>query len=245
VNHSAGFTGLVDHEDRRGDDGPLPNQDLSEIGCRVASHAHLGGNTQRIYQRQVGFIAAAIGAWTCRSTRDTKVLNWGCGKGHISCLLWPTGLQVRTCDLVADADDSAFGQATPVIEEQRITVVSLADPAALLFDGAASLRELRRVVRTEGLCWTSLLPYTLSWTQRLAHARGDRYHDRLYSRKGVDQLARDARFHVLGMAHGQLLPTNSVSWRAASILEPPGRWLCRHAPLRYLATNLEVMLAPV
>lgn len=257
------FEQYLEQLDVQPDHGLAPDAYLMDVGTQHPSHAFLRGNTQRIYQRQVRLVAAALGARSGRMTQEARVLDWGCGKGHMSYLLRREGFQVTSCDIVTPADDSAFGQPTPIIDEQRIDVVPLRDPMALPFDDgsfdlvlsfgvlehvhndAASLRELRRVVQRDGLCWISFLPYTLSWSQRLAHARGDRYHDRLYSRKGVEQLAHDAGFRVLRMTHGQLFPKNSVSWRAASILEPLDRWLCRHTPLRYLATNLEVMLAPV
>ena len=239
-----------------------PDPYLAGVAAVHASHAFLGGNTQLIYQRQIRFLVDAARALLNMEPGQAHVLDWGCGKGHISYLLRRAGFRVTSCDVAAQADDSAFGQPTPITAEQGIEVVPLTDSVALPFadasfdvvlsmgvlehvqDDAASLRELRRVTKSDGLCLVFFLPYTMSWTQRLAHARGDRYHDRLYSRAGVESLAAAARFRVLRIAHGQLFPKNSVSLRAAAVLEPIDRWLCRYTPLRYLATNLEVVLAP-
>ncbi len=243
--------------------GVLPDAYLAGVAARYATHAFLGGNTQLIYQRQIRFLVELVKQRLNRAPSDVQVLDWGCGKGHISYLLQRAGFQVTACDVDARADDSAFGQATPIIAEQAIEVVPLVDPVALPFadasfdvvlsmgvlehveDDAGSLRELHRVLKPDGLCLVCFLPYTLSWTQRLAHARGNRYHSHLYSRAGVAWLAEGAGFRVLRMAHGQLFPKNSVSLRAASLLEPLDRALCRYTPLRFLATNLEVVLAPV
>lgn len=261
ADHRA-VAGQLDRLDAQAGAVVLPDTYLAGMAARHPTHAFLGGNTQLIYQRQVRFLVDAVMLLLNKPPHDTHVLDWGCGKGHITYLLRRARFQVTAADVTAQADDSAFGQATPIIADQCISVVPLADKVALPFadasfdvvlsmgvlehvhDDAASLQELRRVVKPNGLCLLFFLPYTLSWTQRLAHARGDRYHDHLYSRADVARLAAGARFRVLRMAHGQLFPKNAVPLSAASVLEPLDRWLCRYTPLRYLATNLEVVLAP-
>ena len=243
--------------------GSLPNAYLRGVAGRYPTHAFLGGNTQLIYQRQIHFLAEVVKSLLNKSPNETHVLDWGCGKGHITYLMRRAGFRVTTCDVSAQADDSAFGQATPIITEQAIEVVPLTHPVTLPFadasfdvvlsmgvlehvsDDAASLRELRRVVKPGGLGFICFLPYTLSWTQRLAHARGDHYHSRLYGRAQLRAMAQAAGFKVLRMTHGQLFPKNSVSLGVGRRLEPIDRWLCRHTPLKFLATNLEAVLEAV
>jgi ubiquinone/menaquinone biosynthesis C-methylase UbiE len=49
----------------------------------------------------------------------------------------------------------------------------------------ASLSEIVRVLKPDGLFFCFFLPTTLSWTQKVAHMRGNDYHDRLYDEKMV------------------------------------------------------------
>ena len=164
---------------------------------------------------------------------------------------------------LAPASRVGEGPVPCLSAEQAIEVVPLVDNVTLPFadasfdvvlsmgvlehvqDDAASLRELRRVIRPGGLGLICFLPYTFSWTQRLAHARGDHYHSRLYGRAQLRAMAQAAGFNVLRMTHGQLFPKNSVSLDAGRRLEPIDRWLCRHTPLKFLATNLEALLEAI
>ena len=243
--------------------GILPDAYLTNVATRYPTHVFLAGNTQLIYQRQIRFLVGAVRSVLGREPRDAHVLDWGCGKGHNSYLLRCAGFRVTACDVVAQADDSAFGQAAPIIADQGIEVVPLVDAVKLPFADASfevvlsigvlehvandadSLRELRRVVKRGGLGFICFLPYTFSWTQRLAHARGDHYHSRLYGRAQLRAMAQAAGFKVLRMTHGQLFPKNSVSLGVGRRLEPIDRWLCRHTPLKFLATNLEAVLEAV
>ena len=260
MDDSCTFSDQLDLMDRNAGTGVLPDAYFSDVARRDPGHSFLGGNTQLIYQRQIRFLAGAVHARLSKAPGEVRVLDWGCGKGHITYLLRREGFQVTSCDVMSAADDSAFGQATPIIDEQRIEVIPLDDPVKLPFndagfdvvlsmgvlehvsDDAVSLCELHRVVRPGGLCLICFLPYTFSWTQRLAHARGNYYHPRLYGRAQLRSMAQAAGFKVLRMAHAQLFPKNSVPLGVGQRLEPVDRWLCRHTPLKFLATNLEVVL---
>ena len=72
--------------------------------------------------------------------------------------------------------------------------------------------------------------------------RGYTYHDRLYSQRTVHELARRAGFTVQAMWLAQLFPKVSMPYAADGVLEPIDRTLCRHTPLRYFATNLEIVM---
>jgi 2-polyprenyl-3-methyl-5-hydroxy-6-metoxy-1,4-benzoquinol methylase len=241
---------------------PRTDAYLVDVAARVPSHAFLGRGTLPVYLRQVGFLAEALPACLGCEPRAIHVLDWGCGKGHISYLLRQAGLRVTSADVAEGGDDSAFHQHAPILQEQGITPVPLRHPFQLPFADATfdcatsfgvlehvphdleSLRELRRVVKPDGLIYVSFLPYRTSWTQALARWRGDDYHDRLYGMRGVRRLAQQAGCRILGMRLGQLLPKNPTPRSLSVLLEPIDQVLCRSTPLAFLATNLEVLMAP-
>ncbi len=236
---------------------------LSSIVAKTPSHRFLRRSTQAVFVRQVAFLAELLTRGMKLAPEKAKVLDWGCGKGHITYLLRRRGFDVTSCDVARSHDDSAFGQPTPIIEASHFQLVPLEDPVDLPFPSASfdcvvsfgvlehvpsdakSLLELRRVLRPGGLLFVVFLPYALSWTQAVARVRGDNYHDRLYTRESIQNLAVSAGFTPIALRHAQLFPKNSVPLSLDRWLEPVDRFLCAYTPLRFFATNLELaMLAP-
>ena len=233
---------------------------LSGVSSRVESHRFLGHSTQAVFQRQVAFLSGILRAHMQKEPSEISVLDWGCGKGHIAYLLRREGFSVTACDRDDRSDDSAFGQTTPIIAEQRISVVPLQDDVQLPFEAASfdcvtsfgvlehvprdleSLKEIRRVLRPRGVLYVTFLPYPLSWTQALARTRGNDYHDRLYWHGRLRELSSAAGLTVQSSWFGQLFPKNSVPLRLDPLLEGVDRALCRFTPLRYFATNIEAVL---
>ena len=233
---------------------------LSETARGRPSHQFLASSAQAMYGRQVAFLAAILHDYAQAPANQIKILDWGCGKGQITYLLQARGFDVTSCDVVSTNDDSAFGQEVPIIHLKGIPVVPLEHPSQLPFadqsfdcvvsfgvlehvqSDAASLLEIRRILKPGGLLFIVLLPYFLSWTQAIAHLRGIHYHDRLYSLRQLRLLAGKSSFHLAAARHAQLFPKNSVPIALDRLLEPVDRTLCRWTPLKYLATNLEAIL---
>lgn len=71
---------------------------------------------------------------------------------------------------------------------------------------------------------------------------GGGYHDRLYWRHRLRELAAAAGFKVQWVQLAQLFPKNSVPLWLDPLLERVDRVLCRFTPLGYFATNLEAVL---
>src|SRR5579883_2383061 len=90
--------------------GPIPPDEfLSDIARRYPTHQFLGNATQGVYIRQVRFLTEYCGRFFQKKTNETKALDWGCGKGHITYLLQREGFQTTSCDRNRPLDDSSFG----------------------------------------------------------------------------------------------------------------------------------------
>lgn len=230
---------------------------LIDVSRRVKTHQFLGGATQGCYIRMVQLLAE-IYRQQGRDLSTVRVLDWGAGKGHISYLLKAAGFDVTSCDIASSDDDSSFGQETPIIKEQSIKVIPLADPWLLPFNDGEfdlivsfgvlehvqndyeSLRELRRILKPGGLFFFSFLPFWLSWSQRLAHLRGNWYHPRLYRTRTFVEMVPKTGFAVDNLWHGQFFPKNSLPH--SNLLERVDRFLTWSTPLKYFATNIEGLL---
>ncbi len=247
---------------RRTLSAPIPRDPyLESVATKSESHRFLANSTQAVYTRHIRCLGEILAAVTNRAAKEISILDWGCGKGQISYLLRQRGFAVTSCDIEnLEADDSTFGQEVPIIREQTIDVVPLRHAYQLPFADKSfdcvisfgvlehvksdrdSLGEIRRVLKDQGILYITFLPYFLSWTQHIAHLRGETYHDRLYKERTFTVLAESFGFKLVDVSHGQLFPKNSVPLSLDRTLEPLDRWLCAHTPLRYFATNLEAVL---
>ena len=190
-----------------------------------------------------------------------RILDWGCGKGHISYLLKNVlkNVDVTSCDVSEESakDDSTFGQKTPIIETFQIEVIPLLHEYILPFEDesfdivlsigvlehvpsdAESLKEINRVLTSGGLFFCAFLPYTYSWTQKIAHMMGNNYHDRLYDWGIVKSLLSDSHFKLLDKWHRSFFPKNNFQFPMYRKFESLDQFICENTPLKHLATNIE------
>jgi SAM-dependent methyltransferase len=232
------------------------DDELVSLARSTPSHAFLTGAAHLVYVQQVAYLQALF----AERARDHRVapraLDWGAGKGHTAFLLNKAGFAVDSCDVKGDESDSSFGQPTPILDHLGVAVTPLEHVSALPYpdrsfelvtsfgvlehvgDERASLREIHRVLQPGGVLFISFLPRTWSWTQWLARARGNEYHDRLYRASRTKDLLAQANFEIADMFRGQLFPKNSMPMNAR--IERLDDLITRFTPLGRLATNFIV-----
>jgi len=211
--------------------------------------------SQLVYLYLTAYVAEAASYWFDRPAPDFKVLDWGSGKGQVSYLLERQGVQTTMADLVSDHEDSDFIQTAPLLAGRD--VVPLTSTWELPFedetfdvslsfgvlehveDDRRSLAELHRVTKRGGLLFVFFLPQVLSWTQRIAHLRGNRYHDRLYGVRGTRAMLQEGGFDVLDDWRRQLLPKNTVRYPCYRQVERLDQVASSHPPLKYFTTDIE------
>ena len=210
-----------------------------------------------VYLYLVDYMVNLASRWFKTDATQLNVLDWGCGKGQITFLLNERGVSVTSADRLDDSDDSSFGQSTPIISKTGIQVVGLEHDYLLPFADESfeiiismgvlehvpneleSLKEINRILKPGGLLFCFFLPYQYSWTQNLAHLRGNFYHDRLYSKQIVMDLLSASQFDLLDIWNRQLLPKNSVQYPNYHLFESMDQWLTDHTPIKHLGTNIE------
>jgi SAM-dependent methyltransferase len=187
-----------------------------------------------------------------------RVLDWGCGKGHVSKLIRDLGPErIESCDLLAGGGDSTFGQEVPIIRRYGIQVKPLQHEWVLPYESGSfdvllsfgvlehvsdergSLLEIARVLKPNGLFFCFFLPARFSWTQQFSRWRGEAYHDRLYTEARIHQMLTTSGLQLLDLWYRQLLPKHSLRYPKFRFFEKIDLLMTEKTSLRYLATNIE------
>lgn len=210
---------------------------------------------QLVYLYLTAYVAEAAAYWCGTPASELRVLDWGSGTGQTSFLLERLGVHTTMADIATGQPDSSFVGPGPLLAGRD--VVPLSHPWRLPFEDAAfdvvlsfgvlehveddvrSLAELRRVTKPQGLLFVFFLPQVLSWTQRVAHLRGNRYHDRLYRMGRSKAMLETSGFRVLDGWYRQLLPKNTVRWPCFRHVERVDQFASSRTPLRYFTTDIE------
>jgi SAM-dependent methyltransferase len=197
--------------------------------------------------------------------RPGRLLDWGCGYGLISHELMARGLEVVSTDY-----DPARPGRRASEHFADVSIEFLADPVALPFPDeafdavlslgvlehvaqpAASLDEIRRVLRPGGTLHVYKLPNRYSWLEWVARRVGLPYHgsrpdDRLYTLRSAEALLERHGFVVAESRRANMLPL-TLNGRVANRLAGPlwalNELLSRVPALNLLATNVELVATP-
>jgi len=239
-------------------DWPL-DPEITSIASQVPSHSFLSNPSgQFVYIYLTRFVRAASEKVFNRPFSSLSVLDWGCGKGHVSKLLRDLGPgSLESCDIASSDEDSAFGQDTPIIQKFNIPVTPLNHEFHLPYnesafdvvlsvgvlehvpDDKASLNEIKRVLKPGGLFFCFNLPTALSWTQKIAHFRGNHYHDRLYSEHRINLMLSAVGMDLIDLWYRQIFPKNSIHYPSFRFFEKVDQFVTFHTPLRIFATSIE------
>lgn len=231
------------------------NEDLLKIIDGFPSHEFLRNPAgQNVYLYLTRYVRAFAESHFNKGIDEIALLDWGCGKGQVAFLLRRLGAKPQCCDISGGIESP---EKTPIIKKDGIQVDPLIHDYLLpygdeTFDvvmsfgvlehvshDSKSLVEINRILREGGLLFCFDLPYFLSWTQRLAHIRGDCYHDRLYRKRHVYELLDSSGFSLMDVWHRQLFPKNSVKYPAYHLFERIDQLLTEYTPLKYLATCID------
>jgi SAM-dependent methyltransferase len=239
-------------------DWPL-DEEIRETAATLPSHSFLANPSgQYLYVYLTRYVKALSEKHIGRPFSDLMVLDWGCGKGHVSKLIRDLRpKELHSCDLLSERDDSCFGQEVPLIRRFGIQVKPLQHEYILPYESCSfdvllsvgvlehvsnergSLSEIYRVLKPNGLFFCFFLPTRFSWTQQVCRWMGDNYHDRLYTEHTVKEVLASSGLELLDVWYRQLFPKNSAHYPKFRLFEKVDQFLTENTPLRYFATNIE------
>jgi len=195
------------------------------------------------YEAIVYEIAGRIRA--TRSGQDAHILDWGGGPGFLSYLLESLGFTTTYYDAIYDSPSYRY-----VLERLCAEKQFLNDPVALPFhdesfdaviscgvlehvpDPAASLDELARVLRPDGLLFIYHFPNRWSWTEAVAERLGRPTHDVRWTRAELTSTVRAAGFEIDHSDFRYLVPRNLIGFHRLN------RFVSKHAGTIYRADRI-------
>jgi SAM-dependent methyltransferase len=204
-----------------------------------------------------------------RADRPKRILDWGCGHGQVTDLLWQAGLNVTAFDYRPHSAESV----QPLARYPHLSAHVSPDPHRLPFDDGvfdavlscgvlehvedpdASLEEIKRILAPNGTFYIYKLPNRRSYLEAIARRAGLYYHgalehDRVYDLSMARGLLVLHGFSVTEARYANMLPL-TLPGRLARAMAVPiwrvNRGLSAIPGLNRYATNVELVArrAPV
>jgi SAM-dependent methyltransferase len=198
-----------------------------------------------------------------KADAPSRILDWGCGYGQVSDLLWRAGLDITAFDYRLDAEEGVH----PLERYPQVRAHISHDPRRLPFadrtfdavlscgvlehveDPDASLEEIRRVLVPGGTFYVYKLPNRASYLEAIARRAGLYYHgayehDRLYDESSARELLSRHGFAVQEMRLTNMLPltlTGELASRASGSIWAANRALSTVPGINRFATNVELV----
>jgi SAM-dependent methyltransferase len=198
-----------------------------------------------------------------RADRPERVLDWGCGHGQVTDLLWRAGVNVTAFDYRPDGGEGV----QPLERYPHLSAHVSPDPRRLPFedrsfdavlscgvlehveDPDASLEEIKRILVPGGTFYVYKLPNRRSYLEAIARRAGLYHHgalehDRVYDLTTAQQLLVRHGFTVGEARYANMLPltvTGSLATRAAGPIWRVNGALSSIPGLSRFATNVELV----
>jgi len=195
--------------------------------------------------------------------RPSAILDWGCGYGQVTDLLWRAGLDVTAFEHRPGIEEGVW----PLERFPHLSAHMSPDPRRLPFkdrefdavlscgvlehveDPDASLDEIRRVLAPSGTLYVYKLPNRASYLEAIARRTGMYYHgahphDRVYDVRTAADLLERHEFQVVEVRRMNLLPltvTGRLAAGAAGLIWVANRFLSAIPGLNLIATNVELV----
>lgn len=155
-----------------------------------------------------------------KNLKTGKILDWGCGYGHMTYLIRARGLSVTGYEVakrnnieklpVFSGIDIIYGS-----DEFRLPFPSEVFDAVLscgtlehAADSDVSLKEVKRILKKNGKFFIYMLPNKYSYAEWLAEKRGISVHPVKYDEKKIYELLEKSGFKIIKIKRSNVLPKN-------------------------------------
>ena len=181
--------------------------------------------SQLTYQYMADLIYEIVVNKLKKDPSIVAILDWGAGKAQLSYFLKKRGFENITLSEIKGYPHTKLwkhnkakeitlpkDEKLPISSKSYDIVISAGVLEHVPHD-QASLGELQRILKDDGLLFCFNLPTKLGYIHQLSKLLGNYYHDRLYSKREVKYLLKRAGLKPILIYRRQLLPKKKINYR--------------------------------